>query len=124
MFQMNLIGAAILPVGANANNTNGLSSFGRGDNNAVASGSIVLDISPWMTQAYTSSGGLPSLVDGLNSLLCGGQLSAAAKTQIVNYVSNISNFPYGTPPTMGQIRDRARAVIHLITSSPDYTVQR
>jgi hypothetical protein len=124
MFQMNLIGAAILPVGNNANNTNGLSSFGRGDNNAVASGSIVLDISPYMTQAYTSSGGLPSLVDALNSLLCGGQLSPTAKSVIVSYVSNTSNFPYGAPPTIGQIRDRARAVIHLITSSPDYTVQR
>jgi hypothetical protein len=125
MFQMNLIGAAILPVGANANNTNGLSSFGRGDNNGTATGSIVLDISPYMTQAYTSSGGLPSLVDALNSLLCGGQLSGTAKTQIVNYVANTSNFPYNSPtPTVGQMRDRARAVVHLITSSPDFIVQR
>jgi hypothetical protein len=77
-----------------------------------------------MTQAYTTSGGLPSLVDALNSLLCGGQLSAAAKSQIVTYVSNSTNFPYNTPPTMGQIRDRVRAVVHLITNSPDYIVQR
>jgi hypothetical protein len=124
MFQMNFLGAGILAVGNNANNTNGLSSFGRGDNNGVAGGTIVLDISPYMTQAYTTTGGLPGLVDALNSLLCGGQLSGLAKTQIVNYVGNATNFPYGTPPTMGQIRDRVRAVVHLITSSPDYTVQR
>jgi Protein of unknown function (DUF1800)/PA14 domain/Bacterial TSP3 repeat len=124
MFQMNFLGAGILGIQNNANNTNGLSSFGRGDNNALTSGTLVMDISPYMTQAYTTSGGLPGLVDALNSLLCGGQLSAAAKTQIVNYTSNVSNFPYGTPPTIGQIRDRVRAVVHLITSSPDYTVQR
>jgi uncharacterized protein (DUF1800 family) len=124
MFQANFLGASILAVGNNANNTNGLSSFGTGSNNSGGSGTVVLDISPWMTQAYTSSGGLSSLVDALNSLLCGGQLSAGAKSQIVSYVSNSSNFPYGTPPTMGQIRDRARAVVHLISNSPDYTVQR
>jgi hypothetical protein len=114
-FQMNFLQGGIL---GNTSNTNGLSSFNNGG------GNIVLDISPWMTQAYTISGGLPGLVDALNSLLCGGQLSAAAKTQIVNYVSNSSNFPYNTPPTMGQIRDRVRAVVHLISNSPDYTVQR
>jgi hypothetical protein len=122
MFQMNFLGAGILGVGNNANNTNGLSSFGRGDNNATASGSIVLDVSPYMTSAYTSNGGLPGLVDALNSLLCGGQLSAAAKTQIVNYAATLG---YNLPtPTVGQMRDRVRAVVHLITSSPDYTVQR
>jgi hypothetical protein len=73
-----------------------------------------------MTPAYTSNGGLPSLVDALNSLLCGGQLSATAKTQIVNYAATLAY----TTPTAGQMRDRVRAVVHLITSSPDYTVQR
>jgi hypothetical protein len=120
MFQMNFLSAGILGVGNNVNNTNGLSSFGRGDNNAVASGSIVLDISQYMTPAYTSNGGLPGLVDTLNSLLCGGQLSAGAKSQIVSYASTLGY----TTPTAGQMRDRVRAVIHLITSSPDYTVQR
>jgi hypothetical protein len=120
MFQMNFLGAGILGVGNNANNTNGLSSFGRGDNNGVAGGTIVMDISPYMTPAYTSNGGLPSLVDALNSLLCGGQLSGTAKTQIVNYAATLTY----TTPTAGQMRDRVRAVVHLITSSPDYTVQR
>jgi len=57
-------------------------------------------------------------VDALNSLMCGGQLSAAAKTQIVNYVSTMSS------TTTANLRDRARAVIQLVTYSPDYTVQR
>jgi hypothetical protein len=105
------------------NNTNGLSSFGNGGNGNGGSGTIYLDISPWMTPANTSNAGIPGLVDALNSLLCGGQLSAAAKTQIVNYVANNTNFPY-TTPTAGQMRDRARAVVHLISNSPDYTVQR
>jgi uncharacterized protein (DUF1800 family) len=120
MFQANFLGASILAVGNNVNNTNGLSSFGTGSNNSGGSGTIVLDISPWMTSTYTSNGGLPSLVDALNSLLCGGQLSAGAKSQIVSYASTLGY----TTPTAGQMRDRVRAVIHLISNSPDYTVQR
>jgi hypothetical protein len=73
-----------------------------------------------MTTGYTSNGGLPGLVDSLNSLLCGGQLSAAAKTYIVNYASTLTY----TTPTVTQMRDRVRAVVHLIITSPDYTVQR
>jgi hypothetical protein len=123
MFQANFLGASILNAGTpNSNNTNGLSSFGTGGNNQGSGGTIYLDISPWMTQAYTSNGGLPTLVDALNSLLCGGQLSGTAKTQIVNYATTLG---YNSPtPTVGQIRDRVRAVVHLITNSPDYTVQR
>jgi len=113
-FQMNFLEGGILNGG---NNTNGLSSF---NNNG---GAIVLDIGPWMTPGNTSNAGIPGLVDSLNSLLCGGQLSASAKTLIVNYVANTSNFPY-TTPTGGQMRDRARAVVHLIINSPDFTIQR
>jgi len=56
--------------------------------------------------------------------LLAGQLSAAAKTNIINYVTNTVNFPYSTPPTQTQMRDRVRAVVHLITCSPDFTIQR
>jgi hypothetical protein len=118
--QMNFLQGGIL---GNTSNTNGLSSFGTGGNNGTGSGTVVLDILPWMTPAYTSNAGISSLVDALNSLMCGGQLSATAKTQIVNYVANNTNFPY-TTPTGGQMRDRVRAVVHLISNSPDYTVQR
>ena len=40
-----------------------------------------------------------ALVDTLNTVLLAGQLSAAAKTNIVNYVTNTANFPFSTPPT-------------------------
>jgi uncharacterized protein (DUF1800 family) len=113
--QMNFLEGGILN---NTGNTNGLSSFTGGD------GDIVLDIGPWMTTNYTASANVPALVDNLNTLLLAGQLSAAAKTNIVNYVTNTVNFPFSTPPTASQIRDRVRAVVHLIVSSPDFTIQK
>jgi hypothetical protein len=76
-----------------------------------------------MTLANTYSLGIPALVDSLNSLLCGGQLSGSAKNNIVNYVANNTNFPY-TTPTYAQMRDRVRAVVHLIINSPDFTIQK
>ena len=63
-------------------------------------------------------------MSNLNSLLLAGQLNPAAKTGIVNYVTNTVNFAYGTPPTQSQIRDRVRAVIHLLIDSPDFTIQK
>jgi hypothetical protein len=111
---MNFLESGILN---NTGNTNGLSSFITGN------GALALDLGPWMTTVYTSNAGIPSLVDALNSLLCAGQLSANAKTAIVNYVANTSNFPY-TTPTNTQMRDRVRAVVHLIVVSPDFTIQK
>jgi hypothetical protein len=114
--QMNFLEGAILN---NGNNTNGLSSFTGGD------GDIVLDIGPWMTTNYTAAAGVPNLVDQLNTALLAGQLSAAAKTNIVKFVTNTVNFPYTTAaPTQGQMRDRVRAVIHLLITSPDFTIQK
>jgi hypothetical protein len=63
-------------------------------------------------------------VSNLNSVLLAGQLSAAAQTNIINYVTNTVNFPYSLPPTGTQMRDRVRAVVHLITASPDFTIQK
>ena len=112
-WQMNFLQGGIL---VNNNNTNGITSYNSGG------GAIAIDVFPYMTASYASNAGLPSLVDALNSLLCGGQLSAAAKTQIVNYASTLA---YTSPtPTITQLRDRVRAVVHLIVTSPDYTVQR
>ena len=113
--QMNFAEGGILN---NTGNTNGLSSFSGGN------GSIVLDIGPWMTANDTADNGIPGLVDSLNTLLLAGQLSPAAKTGIVNYVANTNNFTYSSPPTQTQMRDRVRAVIHLITSSPDFIIQK
>jgi hypothetical protein len=114
--QMNFLEGSILN---NGNNTNGLSSFTGGD------GDIVLDIGPWMTTNYTAAAGVPNLVDQLNTTLLAGQLSAAAKTNIVKFVTNTVNFPYTTTaPTQGQMRDRVRAIVHLLITSPDFTIQK
>ncbi len=116
VLQMNFLSSAIF---SSSGNTNGLSSFSSGN------GSIMLDVGPWMTPAITSNAGIPGLVDGLNTLLCAGQLSTAAKSIIVSYVADTSRFPLTNPtPTNAQMRDRVRAVVHLIASSPEFIVQR
>jgi len=173
--------------------TQGLSSFKSGSRD------IILDLRPWMGNG---PGGLPwahnnnlnALIDELNTRLMGGQLPAAAKTIIRNYVTSL---PYskaitaisvanpcvitvsGHGLTTGQtvtisgvtggsftpaingtfpvtvagsntftvpvsrndstaisltnavvtplplyIRDRIRAVVHLIVTSPDFTIQK
>jgi len=112
--QMNFMEGGFL---ANAN-TNGLSSFTGGN------GAIALDVGPWMTSNYTSNAGIPGLIDALSSLLTGGPLSATTKSAIVTYVANTTNFPLSTPPTDSQMRDRVRAVAHLIAVSPDFVIQR
>jgi hypothetical protein len=117
--QMNFLYDGLL--GSNSGNTNGLSSFNNGG------GAVVMDLSPWMTQAYTANAGIPSLVDALNSLLLGGQLSGSAKNTIVNLITSPGNaayFPYNSPPTYSQMRDRVRAAVHMIITSPDYTIQK
>jgi deoxyribose-phosphate aldolase len=60
----------------------------------------------------------------LNTLLAEGQLSAAAQSNIINFVATTTNFPYGSPPTTAQMRDRVRAVVHLIATSPDCVIQK
>jgi hypothetical protein len=114
-WQMNFVEGGLLN---NTGNTNGLSSFINGN------GSLVMDLGPWMTQAYTSNTGIPSLVDSLNTILMGGQLSGGAKSAIVSYVGNNINFPWGTNPTPAQMRDRVRAVVHLMLTSPDFAIQK
>ena len=111
--QMNFLEGGLL---GNTGNTNGLSSFNNGG------GAVVLDLGPWLTTNYAASANVPALVDNLNSLLLAGQLSAAAKTNIVNYVTNTAYFPGPTNQT--QIRDRVRAVVHLLICSPDFTIQK
>jgi len=101
-----------------AANTNGLTSFTGG------SGAVVLDLSPWMTTNLTANAGVPSLVSNLNNLLAAGQLSAAAQTNIAGYVGNTTNFPWSAIPTDTQMRDRVRAVAHLIINAPDYIIQK
>jgi hypothetical protein len=63
---------------------------------------------------------LNALIDELNTRLMGGQLPAEAKNTIRNYVAGLNY----TTPTSGQLRDRIRAVVHLIVTSPDFTIQK
>ena len=76
-----------------------------------------------MTANYTSDANIPTLVSALNTYLAAGELSADCQSNIVAFV-NTNNFSWSTPPTQTQIRDRVRAVIHLIVSSPDYMIQK
>jgi len=114
MQQMNYMEGALLN---NGNNTNGLSSFVSGG------GSIVVDLGPYMTTTYASNAGLGNLVDTLSSLLCGGPLNSTARTTIINHVSTYPYTTTGSGPTMTQLRDRVRSVVHLIVSSPDFIIQ-
>lgn len=113
--QMNVFAGGLLN---HAANTNGLSSFNGSD------GAIVLDLSPWMTPNYTSNAGLASLVDALDALLTGGQLSPAAKSLIVRHVADNTQYPWANPPTGSQMHNRVRAAVHLLVSAPEFIIQR
>jgi len=113
--QMNFVEGGILN---NTGNTNGLSSYTGGN------GAIVLNLSPWMTAAYTTNSGIPNLVSNLNTLLMAGELSTGAQSNIIKYVANTTNFPFSSTPNQTQMRDRVRAVIHLMVNSPDYIIQK
>jgi hypothetical protein len=113
VLQMNFFATSIFN---NGNNTNGLSSFTGG------SGDIALDLGPWMTPDYTADSGIPALVDALSSLLCAGQVSDGTKQIIVTYVAN-PRFPY-TTPTAIEMRDRVKAVAHLLVTSSEFAIQR
>ena len=111
--QMNFLYSGIIP----AANPNGFTGFRAGN------GSIVLDLNPWMTPAFTSDTGLASLVDAMNTLLLGGQLSSLVKSKyITDYAKTL---PYTiSAPKAAEMRDRVRAVVHLILISPDFTIQK
>ncbi len=98
-------------------NTNGYSGF---VNNAVT-----MDLSPYMTPSQTTNAGIPALIDQMNILLTNGNLTPAAKTAIVNYVANNTNFPLTSPtPTNTQMRDRVRALVQLIVTSAEFAIQK
>ncbi len=113
--QMNFIEGGIL---GNTGNTNGLSSYIGGN------GSIVLDLAPWMTTNLTANAGIPTLVSNISMRLAAGQISSAVQSNIVSFVAS-TNFAYTVAsPTATQMRDRVRAVVHLVINSPDYLIQK
>ncbi len=100
--------------------TNNNSNYG-GYVSFLGSNSIMLDLAPYMTPTQTSNAGIPTLVNDLGVLLTGGSLTSATKTTIANYV--IANHTY-TTPTATQMRDRVRAIVHLIVTSAEYAIQK
>ena len=102
----------------------GLCSFNAGN------GAVTLDLRPWMdirsAGAYwTSNANLTDLIEELNKLLCAGQLSTTTKSLIQTFVSSTSNITYtDASPTIYQRRNRVRAIVELIATSPDYTIQK
>lgn len=82
---------------------------------------LVLDL----TSLSESQGGQPpltddpnALVDHLDSLLMGGDMTAAKKTQIITAVNAVDN------DDADDRRDRARVALHLVVTSPEYVVQK
>ena len=121
-----------------AGSTTGITSFKGGG------GQITMDFNPWM---LTGPGGVPwtndvnlgALIDQLNTLLLAGRLPSTgtntytlpprnivnARQAILDYVSNTSNIAYNnTTPSDTNKRDRVRAIVHLLITSPDYTIQK
>ena len=127
--------------------TAGLNSFRN------AGGNIAIDFGPWMGLRPTADGGtglagdywtngtvatsggvttyggnLPVLVDRLNTLLMGGQLPATAKDKILAFaISNYAHSDDGATTYTGtetQRRNRVRAIVHLIVTSPDFNIQK
>ena len=99
----------------NSGNTNGYVTF-------FGANAITMDLAPYMTPAQTSSAGVPTLVNDLGVLLTGGNLTDATKLTIGNYANTLA---YTTPtPTATQMRDRVRAIVHLIVTSAEFAIQK
>jgi hypothetical protein len=89
-------------------------------------GNVVFDIGAYMTAAQTRDN-VPGLIDALSNLLVGAPLEATTKTTIQNFVTNTTYFPIENSPatpTNTHMRDRVRAIIHLILTSAEYAVQK
>jgi hypothetical protein len=70
--------------------------------------------------------GIPLLVSNLNTCWLAGQpCLPPRRPSIISYVANTTISPTARPADPHtQMRDRVRAVVHLIVSSPDYIIQK
>ena len=146
----NTIASTILASG----NTTGLSSFKSGSLNldlsaymgapyaSVATSSATTTVGTKVTAAttVTTTVNAAALVNKLGDLLTGGMMPAAAKTAIVNFLNDTTSFPTSvtatatgtvaappaTPaaPATTSARDKVRAAVQAILSSPEYAVQK
>ncbi|MEO7317468.1 MAG: hypothetical protein ABIZ56_00610, partial [Chthoniobacteraceae bacterium] len=105
------------------NSISGLCSFKSGGR------SIVLDLRPWMgtgpgTLPWANNANLYALIDKLTVQLMGTTLpttSGGVRDKIKIFVQTLA---YSGSPTTTQLRDRVRATVHLIVTSPQFTVQK
>jgi hypothetical protein len=81
------------------------------DSKSLNSGNMLLHTAQWETYAADPA----TLVDKLNLVLMAGQMSAAMKTTLVTYATQI---PANTPGA------RVAETASLIVSSPQYSIQR
>lgn len=105
-------------INSQGTNTSGFSSFRDGGE------AVTLDLGPWCTSNNAINAGVPGLVEGFNNLLLAGQLSTGAKTSIIAYVASTNVNLTATNATPSQIRDRVRAALHLIVTSPGFAIQK
>ncbi len=106
----------------NAVTTTTIGSGNPGGFSSYKSNAITLDLSPHMTPAKTGNNGIPELVDKMGTLLTGGNLTQDARATIISYATSL---PFtASAPTSGQMRDRVRAIVHLITTSAEFAIQR
>lgn len=77
-----------------------------------------------INQTFTVAGVTPSTPNEFTLSITGGiRCTATPGTGVANAYITPSSVPYTTGTTT-QIRDRVRSILHLILSSPDFTVQR
>ncbi|WP_293372042.1 DUF1800 domain-containing protein [Nevskia sp.] len=74
---------------------------------------VVYDLRSWETLAQNNP---PAMVDQLNLVLMSGQMPAAMRTELINYANLI---PLSEGPAV-----RVSEVLYLLTTSPQYAVQR
>ena len=136
----------------NPNYTSGFSSFNNGGADIAMDISPWMTLRPtsafpWTDNDTANTGGdnLRNFIREMSKLLMAGQMSTAMENEIYNFVTYRAN-PTTAPTTYTNIaytngttttfaatvsgttlthrRDRARAVIHLIVTSPEFTIQK
>jgi len=109
--------------------TNSILNSGTGNAfgfSVYGSGLIFMDLGQYMTQAQTQDSAIQALATQLATLLDinTNNLPANWLTTISSYVGNTTNFPYSSPPTTTQMRDRVRATLQLLLTSAEFAIQK
>ena len=121
-------------VGTRNGISTGRNSFSSG------TGDLALDFGPWMGArpggsgnwtdgTLAAPGNLGVLIDELSTLLLNAPIPAAFKTSILTVATNngIHAAPNGVAyntTNESHRRDRVRAVVHLLVTSPDFAIQK